>query len=330
MSQARLLCILLNYRTAELCRRAARTAVTALQGLDAELLIVDNDSGDGSFEQLTAFVAAEGWPQVRVISAGRNGGFGAGNNHGMRAGRDDGQPADYIYILNPDAFPEPGAIRVLADWLDSHPETGIAGSLIRNEAGAQEYTAFRFPSIAGEFEHSVRFGPVSRLLHKARVPIDLPDRPQPVDWLAGASMMLRREMLDRIGLFDETFFLYFEETDLCLRAARDGWQTVYLPESRVTHIGSVSTGMKRWDRVPRYWLDSRLYYFTKSHGAAYAALATLTHATGGLMWRLRKVLQRKPDADPPHFLRDLVAHHVRALLSRSERRATPQPARRLP
>ena len=88
--------------------------------------------------------------------------------------------------------------------------------------------------------------------------------------------------------------------------------------------------MKRWDRVPRYWLDSRLYYFTKSHGAAYAALATLTHATGGLMWRLRKVLQRKPDADPPHFLRDLVAHHVRALLSRSERRATPQPARRLP
>lgn len=330
MSQSRLLCILLNYRTAEMCGRAAHAAVRAMAGLDAELVIVDNASGDGSFEALRAVVAEAGWPHVRVIDAGRNGGFGAGNNHGIRAGRSDGQAADYIYILNPDAFPEPDAIGALAAWLDSHPRTGIAGSLIRNEAGAQEYTAFRFPSVSGEIEQASRFGPVSRLLRHARVPLDLPEAPQKVDWLAGASMMLRSEMLDDIGLFDETFFLYYEETDLCLRAARAGWQTDYLPASQVMHIGSVSTGMKRWDRVPAYWLDSRLHYFTKNHGAGYAALATLGHAGGALIWRLRRLLQRRAPLDPPHFLRDLLAHHARALISRrAPPRAHPS-AKRLP
>ncbi|WP_323765902.1 glycosyltransferase family 2 protein [Marinovum sp.] len=330
MSQSRLLCILLNYRTAEMCARAARAAVTAMEGLDAELVIVDNASGDGSFAALRDMVAEAGWPHVRVVDAGRNGGFGAGNNHGIRAGRSDGLAPEYVYILNPDAFPEPDAIHVLTNWLDAHPKTGIAGSLIRNEAGAQEYTAFRFPTAAGEFEGASRFGPISRLLRRSRVPLDLPQQAQPVDWLAGASMMLRREMLDQIGLFDETFFLYFEETDLCRRAARAGWQTDYLPQSQVMHIGSVSTGMKRWDRVPQYWLDSRLHYFTKNHGAGYALLATLSHAGGALIWRLRKAVHRRPDLDPPHFLRDLLAHHVRALLSRPARRAAHPSAKRLP
>ncbi len=80
-------------------------------------------------------------------------------------------------------------------------------------------TAFRFPSIASEFESAIRFGPVSRLLKSRRVPMEHVDETQPVDWLAGASLMMRRTVLDEIGLFDETFFLYFEETDLCRRAA---------------------------------------------------------------------------------------------------------------
>ena len=116
------------------------------------------------------------------------------------------------------------------------------------------------------------------------------------------------------GLFDETFFLYFEETDLCLRAARAGHATHYVRESRVAHIGSVSTGMKTWARVPGFWLDSRWHYFTKNHGRAHALGATALHALGGALWRIRRVVQRKPPADPPHFLRDLMFHDLRALL----------------
>lgn len=324
MTEPRLLTVLLNYRTADMTMKAAQSTVTAMQGLDAEMVIVDNDSGDGSFEALTDFVAAQGWPHVRVAASGQNGGFGAGNNFGVQAGRADGQRPDYVYFLNSDAFPAPDAIRLLMDTLEAKPMAGIAGSHIHGPEGDAHITAFRFPSIASEFEHAMRFGPVSRLLANKRVPMELPIRTFPVDWLAGASMMIRQDVIDEIGLFDEAFFLYFEETDLCLRAFRAGWETLYDPESRVAHIGSVSTGMKTWERIPGFWLDSRWHYFTKNHGTLYAAAATAVHAIGGALYRLRARVQRKPRVDPEHFLRDLISHDLRALVSRKP--ASPQPA----
>lgn len=316
MTKPRLLTVLLNYKTPDMTMRAAQSAVTALQGMDADMVIVDNDSGDGSFEALTDFVTAQAWPHVRVVASGHNGGFGAGNNFGVAAGRADGARPDYVYFLNSDAFPAPDAIRLLMDTLEAKPMAGLAGSHIHGPEGDPHITAFRFPSIASEFEHAMRFGPVSRLLRNRRVPMDLPIRTLPVDWLAGASMMIRQDVIDEIGLFDETFFLYFEETDLCLRAARAGWETLYVPESRVAHIGSVSTGMKTWDRIPQFWLDSRLHYFTKNHGIPYAATATAVHVVGGVIYRLRAAVQRKPRVDPAHFLRDLLTHDLRAALGK--------------
>src|SRR5690606_31205032 len=100
-------------------------------------------------------------------------------------------------------------------YLDSHPEVGFAGSHIHGEDGAPHTTAFRFPSIASEFEGAAKTGPVSKLLKNAIVAPPLPTQTTRVDWLAGASVLMRQKVLDRIGLFDETFFLYFEETDLC-------------------------------------------------------------------------------------------------------------------
>lgn len=308
----RILVIVLNYRTADMTLRAAQAARVAMRGLDAELVVVDNDSGDGSEARLRD--AAQGWQDTRVIQSGHNGGFGAGNNVGIRAGMRDGSRPDYVYILNSDAFPEPDAIRRLAAHLDGHPEAGFAGSRIVGEDGAPHLTAFRFPSIWSEIEGAARFGPLSRLLRGHIVPLPIPDATCRVDWLAGASMMMRQDVLDRIGLFDETFFLYFEETDLCLRAARAGFQTHYVYDSVVTHIGSVSTGMKTWARIPGFWLDSRWHYFSKNHGRGYAALATGMHGIGGALWRLRRLVQRKPRVDPPHFLRDLIAHDLRALV----------------
>ncbi len=313
---ARLLTVILNWRTAEMTLRSVEAALAALDGVEGALVVVDNASGDGSFERMSAEVAARGWdrgPQaVRVLQSGRNGGFGAGNNFGIRAGMPDGSRPDYVYILNSDAFPDRGAIRALMDHLDRHPETGFAGSYIYGEDGAPHRTAFRFPSAAGEFEAQVRFGPVSRLLKRWIVAQPIPEATCRVDWLAGASLMMRQAVLDRIGLFDETFFLYFEETDLCRRAALAGWPTDYVLESRVQHIGSVSTGMKEWRRVPQFWLDSRMHYFVKNHGRFYAGLATLALLAGGGLWRLRLLIQNKDRGDPPHYLRDLTIHALRA------------------
>lgn len=319
-----LLTIILNWRTPDMTLRAAEAALAAFEGIEGALTIVDNDSGDGSYDALCHAVAARGWDtgpwSVRVLQSGRNGGFGAGNNFGIQAGLPDGRRPDYVYILNSDAFPAKDAIRELVGHLEAHPGTGLAGSYTDGTDQQPHRTAFRFPSIAGEFEAAIRFGPVSRLLRRSIVAQPIPDATTRVDWVAGASLMIRQSVLDQIGLFDETFFLYFEETDLCLRAARAGWPTDYVRTSRITHIGSVSTGMKTWSRIPGFWLDSRLYYFTKSHGSAYAYAATLALIAGGLAWRARLLIQRKDRPDPPYYLLDMSAHALRAAIGALLRR----------
>lgn len=137
--------------------------------------------------------------------------------------------------------------------------------------------------------------------------------------------MIRRDVIEVTGGFDETFFLYFEETDLCCQALNAGWTTHYLPDSGVVHVGSASTGMKTWARTPQYWFDSRLHYFCKNHGTLYAILSTCSLVTGAIIWRLRRLVQSKPQADPDRFLYDLIAHSLRAAIGRPAR-ATPAPS----
>ncbi|MGR3465787.1 glycosyltransferase [Limimaricola sp.] len=310
----RLLTVILNWRTPDMTLRAAESALAAMQGIEGGIVIIDNDSGDGSEAKLRAGVAARGWaPRVRVVQAGRNGGFGAGNNAGIRAGLAGGTRPDFVYILNSDAFPDPGAVAALIAHLDAHPEAGLAGSMIRGDDGVPHPAAFRFPSVWSEIESALRFGPASRLLARRKVWIEIPEHSCRVDWVAGASLMLRREVLDRVQGFDETFFLYFEETDLCRRARVAGFETHFVRDSHVTHIGSVSTGMREWRRVPDYWFASRRHYFRKHHGRAGAGAATLAHLCAGGAHRLRCLLMRRDPGDPPRFLRDLARHELRGL-----------------
>lgn len=306
------LTVLLNWRTAEMTLKAADAAERAMEGIAGGIVIVDNASGDGSFERMSE--ALKDRPRFRVVQSGWNGGFGAGNNVGIKLGLPGGARPDFVYILNSDAFPAPDAIRLLLDYLLAHPKVGIAGSYIHGPDGEPHTTCFRFPSVASEFEGAARTGPITRLLAKRAVAIGVPEATGPVDWLAGASMMLREEVVRTVGIFDETFFLYFEETDLCRRAAEAGWPTHFVRESRVEHIGSVSTGMRTWKRVPGYWFDSRWHYFVKSGGTLRAVIATLAHVAGGLILRARRLVRPSIPSGPPHFLRDLASHAVQSLL----------------
>lgn len=320
MPDRTVLTIILNYKTADMTLRAAESALREMEGMRGRILIVDNDSRDGSFEALSEGVAQRGWPEdrVEVLQSGHNGGFGAGNNfgilHGFKTGIDGALP-DYIYIQNSDAFPHDGAVRKLYNHLEKNQKTGFAGSFIHGSDGLPHVTAFRFPTIAGELEGAAKLGPISRLFKQSIVPMPIPDQTTPVGWTAGASLLIRREVLEEIGLFDETFFLYFEETDLCLRAHRAGWAVDYVRDSEVEHIGSVSTGMKTWERIPKFWLDSRLHYFVSNHGAGYAFLATLAHLTGGAVARLRFALQGKSTGEPKYFLIDMALHALKAAFS---------------
>ncbi|MCR9125435.1 MAG: glycosyltransferase family 2 protein [Rhodobacteraceae bacterium] len=308
--------VILNYRTARMALQATESALREMEGIPGGIVLVDNDSGDGSYERMSDEAETRGWTRdgrVQVVQSGRNGGFGAGNNVGIGTALPGGLAPDYTYILNSDAWLEPGALVRLIAHMQANPACGIAGSYICGPEGDQHYTAFRFPTAAGEFEAAARTGVLSRLLRGKVIALPLPQATRSVDWAAGASMILRQDMLDEIGLFDETFFLYFEETDLCLRAARAGWRTDYVRDSVVVHIGSVSTGMGSWKRIPAYWLDSRLHYYVKNHGTTYAAIVTLAQLAGGSVCRLRLLLTGRPPAGPEAFHRDLARHTWRRL-----------------
>lgn len=311
------LTVLLNFRTADMTLQALEAAMRETADIAGAITVVDNHSGDGSFEKIRDAVLANGWDnRVRVVASDHNGGYGAGNNIAIKLGLPDGSRPDFVYVLNSDAFPEPGSVRFLLDAMLAHPKCGFAGGYTFGQDGVFHETAFRFPSFQSEFETGACTGPISRLLRRYLVAIPEPAESMDVDWLAGASMLVRRQTLDDIGLFDERYFLYYEETDLCLRASRAGWKSRYVKESRIMHIGAVSTGMDTCKRMPGYWFDSRLWYFIKNHGAAYAALATLSYVAGSMILLARRALGKKRVEGPDRFLSDLISHALRCMWHR--------------
>ena len=156
---ARILTIILNYKTAEMTLKSADAALREMAQIEGEIVIVDNASGDGSFEAMQAHVTAQGWSHVRVVQSGRNGGFGAGNNVGIQLGLSNREAPDYYYVLNSDAFPDEGSIGALLHYLETNPKVGFAGSYIHGPDGEAHLTTFRFPSIASELEGAARCGP---------------------------------------------------------------------------------------------------------------------------------------------------------------------------
>jgi GT2 family glycosyltransferase len=131
-----------------------------------------------------------------------------------------------------------------------------------------------------------------------------------VDWVTGAAMMIRKTVLDEIGLLDDGYFLYFEEVDFCFRAQQAGWRAYYVPDSVVTHLQGQATGMIDDPKVPRrypdYWFDSRRRFFVKNRGKVQAMLADLAFLGGYATFRIRSVIQRKRNEDPPHLWSDFL------------------------
>lgn len=307
----KLLVVTVNYRTADMVLKSLPHTLRDLEGIDAKIIVVDNDSGER--DKLLDGVTERGWNgAVDVVAAERNGGFGYGNNVAIRRALAAEHPPEYIYLLNPDAYPRRGAIGTLVRFLDRHKNVGIVGSRIHEPDGHHHASAFRFPSVLGELERGLRLGFATRLLDRWAVWTLAPESTQPVDWVSGASAMFRREVFETVGLFDENFFLYFEETDLCRRAQRAGWPAWYCDEAVVEHIQGAATGITDSRRpVPPYWFRSRRYYFLKQGGRRELWAANAAFLTAFSLWRLRRKLQRKPDDDPPGLLRDFVLHNFR-------------------
>jgi N-acetylglucosaminyl-diphospho-decaprenol L-rhamnosyltransferase len=272
-------------------------------------IVVDNASGDA--ETIREAISREGWGTwVDLIVSDTNGGFAYGNNQGFRHACECGERPDYFFLLNPDAEVRPNAVGALVDFLEKNPNAACAGSSLEGVDGTPWPYAFRFLNIVGEVVEALGNGLLERLLERWVVLRRMDgDLPQKVDWFPGAAMMVRTTVVEQLGGMDQAYFLYYEETDFCLKVTRGGWANWYVPASRVMHIAGQSTGVTGvksvTKRLPEYWFESRRRYYVKNFGLLYAmatdALAIVANALG----KTKDRVLRRDQRHKPHFIADL-------------------------
>lgn len=316
--RVRILVVIVNYRAAAHVAKCLDSLAEERRALpDLRVVVVDNPAGGDDVAQLQAHVRAGGygdWVAIRPMP--RNGGFAYGVNAGVQPAMAGDDTPDAFLLLNPDTWIRPGAVRLLADFLAARPDVGIVGSRLEDPDGTRQAAQFRFPGVINAFDDALSLGVVSKLLRRWATVPPFADEPGPFDWLAGACMLVRRDVFTRVGPFDEGYFLYFEELDFFRRARALGVATWCEPRSRVVHLVGQSTGVtvrdRRPGRLPDYWFASRIRYFDRHHGRAYRFAVDIAYLLGKSMWHALRLLRGRPDNGPPHVLRD----HARALFRR--------------
>lgn len=304
--------VVVNYRTADL----AVDCLYSISGQVAEhpklhAVVVDNASGDGSVEKLKGAIDREEWRDwCSVLPLERNGGFAFGNNAGIREALRSAGQVGYVMLLNPDTVVHRGAIRALIDFMDSHRRVGVAGSRLENAEGTAGCSGHNAFSPLGELESGARLSVLSRALHRYAVTPPVREAAHECDWVSGAALIVRREVLEEIGLLDEKYFLYFEDADFCLRVQKAGWEIWFVPESRLFHLEGAATGIGNIARRrPQYWYDSRRRYFVKHFGMLGLILADVLWAVGRTSLALRRILRLGSGGnqqDPTWFTFDLL------------------------
>lgn len=310
----KLLVVILNYRVTDLtvdCIRSMAGRLDRIPG--ARAVVLENGTGGDAAERLRR--AIEDSPcrsRIGLMTVTPNRGFTGGNNIVIRQALASEDPPEHVLLLNADTLVQDGSFEELVAFMDRTPRAGIAGSLLVYPDGTPQQSPFRFQGIASEFDRGLRIGLLSRLFAPWRGSLSKPSAPCRADWVSGASMILRASMLRQIGLLDEGLYTYYDDIDICLRARRAGWESWFVPASRIVHLEGASTGIEHRavKRRPDYWFQARRRYFLKNHGALYTALADAAFLTGFALWRVRRRIQRKPDRDPPHMLADAFRHSV--------------------
>jgi GT2 family glycosyltransferase len=258
--------VIVSFNTRDILRECLTTLLRESGGIASEIFVVDNVSRDGS-----ADMVEREFPQVRLIRSDVNLGFAAANNKAfpLAAGR-------YVVLLNSDAFPRPLALRRSIDYMDADQTIGLGGARLVGRDGSWQPSARMFPSflndflvlsgLSSKFPGSRFFGRGDRTWADQNLPAD-------VDWVPGAYSIIRREALTQAGGFDEDFFLYYEEVDLCRRIRNAGFRICYWPDVAVVHLGGESSKTietlqmsKAGSQLALWRMRSEFLYYRKHHG----------------------------------------------------------------
>jgi N-acetylglucosaminyl-diphospho-decaprenol L-rhamnosyltransferase len=226
-----------------------------------EVIVVDHGSTDGTLE-----LVRERFPEARVIEQ-ENRGMGGGNNAGMRA-----SDRPYTLLLNSDAWLVGDAVERLAGYLDGHPSVAVAGPRLQNPDGSLQRSVRGFPTLwrlATEYFYLRRLAPRSNLLNAFYGGGFRYDETSEVETLYGAALLVRREAADQVGLFDEAFFMFSEESDWTYRFRQTGWGVAFVADAEVVHVGGASHGGKLYVEN----LRGLLRFFAKHRGVREAERA---------------------------------------------------------
>jgi GT2 family glycosyltransferase len=291
---------IVSYNTRDFLRRCLLTLAGSGTSRPLEIIVVDNDSGDGSPDM----VRAE-FPAVRLLANRENAGYSRAVNQAIRtaAGR-------YVLVLNPDIEVLPGSVDALARFLDENPSTGIAGGKLLNHDGTLQYscrTFYTLPTLLHRRTPLGRLFPNSRIVREHLMMDWDHENAREVDWMLGACLMVRVEAITDVGLMDERFFMYFEDVDWCYRMKQHGWKVVYVPDARMKHLHRrESAGGGLFNQRLLAHLNSMFRFFDKWNTLLYRArrhrdlaLGTL-HLVGDVLavnaafvgaWALRALLR---------------------------------------
>jgi N-acetylglucosaminyl-diphospho-decaprenol L-rhamnosyltransferase len=244
-----------NHNTRDLLRRCLESVVR--EGPD-DLIVVDTASTDGSPE-----LVRREFPAIRLYEV-ENRGYGAGANVALAA-----TESDLVLVLNADTRLQPGALAALAEYVASHPRAAIAGPRLVSEAGTAEHNARRFPT---PLELFLQESGLHRLFMRRQ---GNGGTVRQVDWVLGAALAVRRDAVASVGGFDESYFMYTEEVDLCLRLRRAGWEIHYAPVATVIHTGGASTSQRRAEMTAQYVRSTAMLYRRHRSRSDYAQFVAI-------------------------------------------------------
>jgi hypothetical protein len=249
--------VIVSYNTKALLSSCLQSIYQWAPRLVCEIIVVDNTSSDGS-----ADAVIHEFPSVQLIRNSANEGFAKANNQGIRraAGK-------YLLLLNPDTLFVEDALTPLFEFMEQHPEAGMAGCKILNEDGSLQPSFFPFPSLLTVLWTALFLDRLVSLNHvndRWRLGRKAAQEPFRVQRLLGAFLFVRREVFKQVGLFDEGFFLFSEEEDFCYRAHRKGRAIYYFPDTRIIHLGGKSTERNK-SKAVSYANESKVRFFRKHY-----------------------------------------------------------------
>lgn len=225
--------LVVNYKVSELVHQSIQS-IQKFVTIPYEVIVVDNDSKDGSVESLDNV-----YPHTRIIASRENLGFGAGNNKAYEKAK-----GKYIFLLNPDTILIDDSVDRMVDYLEAHKEVGLVSPTLLYEDGTLQRSVRKFYSYFGSLLDNRFMNPVvSKFPVLTKVLPGLVNHrvSQEVEWAKGAALLIKKEVVEQIGLFDEDFWIYGEEMDLCYRIGAAGWKKMFLHDSKIIHLEGKST-----------------------------------------------------------------------------------------